>query len=279
MDSIRNLIKKSTDFLTRKGVKSPRRVAEELLAFILNKKRIDLYFCYDAPIEPEEKKAFREVIIRKGAKEPLAYIIGSVEFLGLDIKTTPAVLIPRNETEILADLIVKNISSQSLCVWDVCTGTGCLGLAVKKHCPSCKVSLSDISAAALSVAKRNADANQLDVEFLNGDLLHPFKGRKADIIISNPPYIKEEKYEYLEDEVRLYEPKIALVGGLSFYHRLENDLAAFLNKSAQVFMEIGYNNGPEIQEIFSSNTWKNQTLLQDWSGKDRFFMVEYNQIK
>ena len=277
MYAIRELIKRSTEYLEKRGVQHARREAEELLAALLNRKRMELYFDYDAPLEEKEVAQYREWIKRKGAKEPLAYIVGEVEFLDLKLKVTPATLIPRHETEILADLIVKSLPEGSLEVWDVCTGTGCLGLAVKNKRPECHVKLADISSEALKIAKMNAERNHLEVEFLEGDLLNPFEGKKADVVICNPPYITPEDYEGLEEEVRAFEPKGALVGGLDFYYRLAKELPPFLNPKAKVFFEIGTGQGKELMEIFSESHWIQKKCEKDWSGHDRFFFLEYDK--
>ena len=141
MHQIRELIRLSTEYLEKRGVSHARREAEELLASLLNRKRMELYFDYDAPLEEGEVAKYREWIKRKGEKEPIAYIIGEVEFLKLKLKATPATLIPRHETEILADLIIKNLPETALEVWDICTGTGCLGLAIKSERPAASLKL------------------------------------------------------------------------------------------------------------------------------------------
>ncbi|QVL57237.1 MAG: peptide chain release factor N(5)-glutamine methyltransferase [Simkaniaceae bacterium] len=277
MYPIRELIKRSTEYLEKRGVSHARREAEELLASLLNRKRMELYFDYDAPLEEKEVAKYREWIKRKGKKEPLAYILGEVDFLSLKLKVTPATLIPRHETEILADLIVKNLPDTPLEVWDVCTGTGCLGLAIKSQRPSAQVRLSDISKEALEIARSNAELNHLEVECLEGDLLAPFTGMKADVIVCNPPYITPDEYEGLEEEVRSFEPKGALVGGLEFYHRLARDLPLFLNPGAKVFFEIGAGQGEPLMEIFSESHWVQKKCEKDWSGHDRFFFLEYEK--
>ncbi len=277
MHNIRELIKLSTDFLTKRGCTDPRRSAEELLAAILKKKRMELYFDYDAPIEEKEITQYREWIKRRGDKEPLAYILGEVEFLNLKLQVTPAVLIPRQETEILASLILKELSEGPKELWDLCTGSGCLGLAVKKGCPNIIVRLSDVSKEALAVAQANATQNNLDVDCLEGDLFAPFAGKKADVIVCNPPYVTPEEYEELEDEVRAFEPRCALVGGLDFYRRLAADLPTYLHPNGKVFLEIGTGQGEPLMEIFDQSHWKQRRYEKDWAGHDRFFFLEYQE--
>ncbi len=276
MRSIRELVKLSTDYLEKKGVAHARREAEELLAALLNRKRLELYFDYDAPLEEKEVAKYREWIKRKGEKEPLSYITEEVEFLNLKLKVTPSTLIPRHETEILADLILKKLPESPLEIWDICCGTGCLGLAVKSKRPADTVRLSDISKEALVIARSNAERNNLDVEFLEGDLLAPFVGKKADVIICNPPYITPEEYETLEKEARSFEPKGALIGGLDFYKRLAKDLPPFLNPGAKLFFEIGRGQGSDLMEIFSESHWTQKECAKDWGGHDRFFFLVYH---
>ncbi len=276
MRNIRELVKLSTDFLEKKGVSHARRVAEELLAALLNQKRLELYFDYDAPVEENEVVKYREWIKRKGNKEPLAYILGEVEFLGLTLKVNSETLIPRQETEILADLVVKSFPKESCIVWDLCTGSGCLGLAIKNKRADCSVSLSDISTEALAVARENALLNELAVEIIEGDLLAPFKGKKCDILVCNPPYITQDEYEELEDEVRLYEPKRALVGESDFYEQLSLDLPAYLNPGAKLFFEIGAGQGGVLHALFNQSHWKQKRCEKDWAGHDRFFFLEYH---
>lgn len=276
MRNIRELIKLSTEFLEKKGVSHARRVAEELLAALLNQKRLELYFDYDAPLEENEVAKYREWIKRKGDKEPLAYILGDVEFLGLNLKVTSETLIPRQETEILADLVVKSLPMDPCIIWDLCTGSGCLGLAIKNKRADCSVILSDISGNALAVARENALLNELAVEIVEGDLLEPFNGKKCDVLVCNPPYITQDEYEGLEDEVRLYEPKQALLGGIDFYERLSLELPPFLNSGAKLFFEIGAGQGDFLHALFNQSHWKQKRCEKDWAGHDRFFFLEYH---
>lgn len=276
MRNIRELVQLSTEFLEKKGISHARREAEELLAALLNRKRLELYFDYDAPLEENEVIRYREWIQRKASREPLAYILGEVEFLDLKLKVTPETLIPRQETEIMADKILGLLPEGELSIWDVCTGTGCLGLAVKSKRPDCHVTLGDISSETLAVARENAEKNGLDVTLVEGDLLSPFEGKTCDVFICNPPYITDGEYETLEDEVRLFEPKRALVGGLRFYEKLSIQLPRYLNKGAKLFFEIGAKQGEALMELFHQSHWKQKRCEKDWSGLDRFFFLEFH---
>jgi release factor glutamine methyltransferase len=273
--TIQELIQLSTLYLQERKVERARRNAEELLSHILGLKRIDLYLQFDRPVEEKELARLREWLKRLAKGEPLEYITGEVQFFGCRIKVDPRALIPRTETEILADLIAKRIQGKTL--WDLCTGPGTLGLSLKKALPHMEVSLSDISPDALALARDNARENGVEVEFLLGDLLAPFAGKVADAVVCNPPYISIQEYIEIAPSVRDYEPKGALVGGergTEFYERLAAELPPFLKSGGQLFLEIGAAQGVAVKEIFQSDPWVKLELLKDWSGKDRFFFLE-----
>ncbi len=280
MKTIAEILALSTTFLAEKGVFRPRRSAEEILSLILGVKRMDLYLQHDRPLIEGELEAIRPLLKRRAAGEPLEQILGEIEFYHCRLAVTPNVLIPRQETEILVDLVVKKLNERPLAgktLWDICTGSGCIGLGLKKALPQLSVSLSDLCPKALAVAKKNAEANGLDVDLRQGDLLEPFFGEAADFIICNPPYVSKNEYEALDPGVRDFEPKGALLGGErgdEFYERLAREIPPFLRPGAQIFFEIGEAQGKAVQEIFHSLPWRQSRLLKDWAGKDRFFFLE-----
>jgi release factor glutamine methyltransferase len=210
----------------------------------------------------------------------LQYIHGQVEFFSCHFKVTRDVLIPRQETEILIDKIYQELSPLSLHgkkLWDLCTGSGCMGIALKKKLPSLEVTLSDLSNGALAIAKENANLNEVVVNFLQGDLLAPFQGKKTDFVVCNPPYISENEFQTLDSEVKNFEPRMALVSGnsgLEFYERLAKELPSFLNRGAKVWLEIGAGQGNALLSLFDKGPWKQFRCEQDWAGHDRFFFLE-----
>ena len=275
--TIGEILKASTLFLQERNIERPRRMAEELVAKASSLKRIDLYLQYDRLVEEKEIAPLREWIRRLSQGEPLEYILGVVEFYGCKIAVDRRVLIPRPETEILVDHIASLIKKEAQIVWDLCTGSGCIGIALKKRFPHLSVSISDQSRDALDVARHNAKLNEVEVEIFEGDLLAPFRGKKADVIVVNPPYISMKEYFTLQKSVRDFEPKLALVGGErggEFYERLRETLPLYLKAGAQVFMEIGYNQGQEVKALFSASIWSKREIVRDWAGKDRFFFLE-----
>lgn len=281
MRTILEILKLSADYLSKKGISQPRLQAEELISQSLGIKRMDLYIQFDRPLNNEEVEKCRNWLQRRAQGEPLQYIQGWVDFFDCRIKVTPAVLIPRQETEILVDKIAKILSKyetlKDKVLWDICCGSGIIGIALKNRFNELTVCCSDISPEALVVAKENAKSNGVDIEFLEGDLFLPFKGRKTDFVVCNPPYISEKEFISLDCEVRDHEPRQALIGGetgLEFYQRLSHELPNHLNPGSKVWFEIGTAQGKGVQRLFEGDFWKHSCVENDWSGHERFFSLE-----
>jgi len=280
MKSLLDVILLSETYLKERGVSRPRREAEDLIAFVLKLKRLDLYLQFERPLNEEELEKCREVVKRRGKREPFAYICQEIVFSDLVLKVTPHVLIPRQETEILVEKIAVKLATIPLdnkILWDMCTGSGCIGLALKKKFPQLNVFLSDISKEALLIAEENARLNNLEVHFRSGDLFEAFKGEKCDFFICNPPYVSEDDYRLLDPEVRAFEPKLALVGGkrgLSLYERLSKELKNYFNSNFLAWFEIGTGQGIEIKKIFNDQRIYSSHIEMDWAGHDRFFFLE-----
>lgn len=281
MKTLGEVLKLSTAFLQERQVERARRMAEELLAFVLQLKRLDLYLQFERPLEEQELTALRSYLKRKAKGEPLEYILGSVPFYHCHFEVNASVLIPRPETELLLHSICEELKGMDLSgktAWDLCSGSGCLGIALKKRFPELRVCLGDFSKEALAVAQRNAQKNSVEVEFFEGDLLAPFKGEKADFVLCNPPYVSEEEYAALEPAVRDFEPRMALVGGkegMEFYKRLDTELASFLKPQAKVYFEIGASQGEALKALYTASCWKSKKLEKDLAGRDRFFYLEF----
>jgi release factor glutamine methyltransferase len=228
---------------------------------------MDLYMDFERPLQEGEIAASRPLLKRLGQGEPWEYIVGKTEFYGCEIGVSPAVLIPRPETEQLVDILVKRLKGTEV-VWDICCGSGCIGIALKKALPELTVVLSDISLAAVALAEENGRRNGVEVEVRQGDLFGPFAGEQCDFLVANPPYIAEG--EEPPHSVVGFEPKGALFGGsdgLSFYRRFAEALPRFVKRG--FWCEIGASQGGEVRKIFGKGE-----ILQDWSGKDRFFFLE-----
>ncbi len=280
MKTIREVIEGAASYLEKLGFERSRREAEELLSDALGMSRLDLYLIFDKPLEEAELELCRDRLKRRGKGEPLAYIHGEVEFFGCRLKVNRSVLIPRPETEQLVDRIASYLAKKNLeeCVlWDLCCGSGCMGIALKKRFSQLRVILSDISPAALAVAEQNAALNEVEVEFREGDLFIPFAGERCHLLTCNPPYISESEFPCLQRDVRDYEPRGALVGGcdgLSIYRKLADGLSSHLHQGGRAWLEIGACQALPVKNLFSAGPWKNLCVDRDWSGRDRFFSLE-----
>ncbi len=263
--------------LKLKGLKlhRPRMVVEEIVSNILNINRCDLFYFYEKAIETALSTKIKRALnlILKG--HLVEYVVGKVEFYGCTIKVDPSVLIPRQETELLMDLFVdSSINVAEKCLFDLCCGSGCLAVSAKKKFPKLNVYASDISQAALNVAKKNAEINEVDVSFLKGSLFDPYKGLKADYILCNPPYLSESEFKEVNNTK---EPSLALIGGksgLEFYEKIANKILDYVNPGAKVFLEIGHSQGEMVNKIFEKVPCRNKWLKRDLAGLDRFFFLE-----
>lgn len=280
MRTVLEILKLSTEYLQQRGIANPRRQAEDLISDALGIDRLHLYLQFDRPIVQQELDLCRSRLSRRAQGEPSQYIHGEVEFYGCQIKVSPAVLIPRQETEILVDKIAQQLSTQDLTgksLWDMCCGSGCIGIALKKRFPQLDVSLSDVSAEALAVAKINAEANSVEVHLYLGDFFEPFKGKKVNFFVCNPPYVTEQEYAQLDREVRDYEPRRALVAGpsgLECYQHLANEIEHYLAPKGQAWFEIGKEQGQKVSVLFTGMPGMRYHIEADWSGHDRFFFLE-----
>ncbi len=264
MKTLLDIIERSTTFLDSHGVNQARRQAEEVIADALEVKRIDLYLQFERPLTETELASCRDVIVRRAKHEPTAYIAGRVDFAGVCLKVTPDVLIPRPETEILVEKIAKEPLEGVL--FDICCGSGAIGIALQKRFPDLKVYMSDLSPEAVAIARENSEG----IEVFEGDLLEPFGELKPDYIVCNPPYVTASEYEQLDPEVK-WEPKSALVSGetgLEFYERLAQELDC-----KKGWLEIGTGQGEAVQQIFEKAGWQAH-YEADWSGHDRFLTIE-----
>ena len=281
MKTVSEVLQLSANYLQERQVARPRREAEDLLCFILKLSRLELYLQHERPMDESELSLYRDFLKRKVKGEPYEYIAGEIPFFHCRFRLSPDVLIPRPETEILLEKAVLEIQKKDYrdkVAWDLCCGSGCLGVSLKKALPALEVSLSDLSEKAIEIAKANASMNDATVCFYQGDLLSPFRQGKADFVLCNPPYISNQEFDSLDLSVRLYEPKIALVSGpsgLEFYTRLADELPVYLNRGAKVFLEIGAGQGAAVGAIFGAKCWKTKCLEKDWAGHDRFFFLEF----
>ena len=281
--TVLEVIQRSSDFLTQKGVESPRLQTELLLAHVLGLQRLQLYLNFERVLNQEELKRLRELIKRRGQREPLQHLVGSTSFCGLEIAVSPKVLIPRPETELLAERAWKSLSQPSSSptqfALDFGTGSGCLAIALAVKCPAIKVHALDISTEAISLARHNAQCHNVcdRIEFHTGDGFAALQGGLSfDLIVANPPYIPSAAIDLLEPEVRRHDPRLALDGGadgLHFYRRLAKEAPPFLKPACRIMLELGDQQAEAVREIFTRQKWMVEALEPDYTGRLRIFVA------
>jgi len=281
--NILEVLKRSAEFLAKRGVASPRLQVELLLAHLLKMPRMNLYLNFERVLTRAETEALRDAVRRRGQREPLQYIVGSVSFCGLELTVNPHVLVPRPETELLAEhawkFLQQRASAAPLRALDLCTGSGCLALALLAHAPQVEVDATDISPDALDVARQNASRLQVlpRIQFHQGDGFAAVPAdRRFDLIVSNPPYIPTAEIETLEPEVRDHEPRGALDGGadgLDFYRRIAAQAGAFLRPGGRLMLELNDHGAEPVREIFARENWTVESVEADYNQRPRIFIA------
>jgi release factor glutamine methyltransferase len=279
--TIQKLLNWVTQYLTDKGIDSPRLSAELLLSDVLGLKRIELYTHFDKTVAKKELDRLRDLVKRAGQNEPIAYLVGKTEFYSMELLVSPACLIPRPETELLVQRAVEFLRTRDdkQLVCDLCTGCGCIAAAIARNFPNTRIIATDISDSALAMASENIEKHQLQdkITLLSGDLFEPLIPQldtgKFDLIVSNPPYVSAAEFENLDKNVKDYEPRLALfagVDGLDIYRRILEKVDDFLKSDAALIMEIGYAQGPAIKEMLEkSGIFSDIKIEKDFSNNDR----------
>ena len=276
-------IQKSAEFLGKKNVESPRLQVELLLAHLLKMPRMKLYLNFERVLTVSETDALREFVKRRGQREPLQHIVGSTSFCGYEIAVNRHALVPRPETELLAELgwqFLSTINSQPSSALDFGTGTGCIAIALAAKCPNAKIVAVDISPDTLTLAKQNAIANKVAgrIEFLQGDGFVPLPEKSQfDLLISNPPYIPSAEIETLLPEVRDFDPRGALDGGtdgLDFYRKLAIEAKPFLKQEGKIMLEFGDGQSDVIRKIFEDEKWIVEAVKDDYSQRARILIIK-----
>lgn len=292
-------IQKSTEFLAKKGVESPRLQTELLLAHQLKMPRMKLYLNFDRVLTAPETDGLRELIKRRAAREPLQHITGSTNFCGHEIAVSRHALVPRPETELLAEFGWKFLAERRPPVrregdlqkhagpeigaptaLDFGTGTGCIAIALAAKCPAAKITALDISADALALANQNAAQNQVAnrIEFLQGDGFAALAEKtQFDLLVSNPPYIASAEIATLEPEVKDFDPRAALDGGtdgLDFYRRLAAEAKPFLKPDGKLMVEFGDGQAEDLKKIFAAEKWIVEAVQEDYSHRARILIAK-----
>ena len=269
------------DYLLSKGVGNARLEAEWLLCAATGLDRVGLYLQYDKPLNEAELAAYRALVARRAQREPLQHILGTQEFCGLDYEVTSDVLIPRHDTELLVSEAITRQPNAGT-VLDVGTGSGCIAVSLQKRLPLASVTATDISEAAIAIARRNAAQHDAPIEFLTGSLFTPVVGRTFDLIVSNPPYIPTADIETLDREVRDFDPRTALDGGddgLDIYRELIPASVEYLNPGGWLLVEIGLGQARDIEQLFRNAGRFGETIVAlDSAGIERVVGAQLKEI-
>jgi release factor glutamine methyltransferase len=273
--TVLDLINRTTVYFKEKSIDNPRLNTERLLGHVLNMSRVQLYLAFERPVNQEELDYFRELVRRRAKKEPLQYLVGQTEFMNYPFNVSPEVLIPRPETEVMVEEVIKTIKEQEMesgQILDIGTGSGCIAISLKKVFPDLRVLATDISEKALKSAQNNAHLNNIEdvfadhnlpgymdsdsgLWFLKHDIRTPWPEEaisEFDIIISNPPYISKKEFTTLPPEVRHFEPPKALTDeadGLTYYEAIMKQVVLYKKiQTHYLFMEMS---GSQTDAIIS----------------------------
>ncbi len=281
--TIAETLQRASEHLRDAAVSNDLLDAQTLLAEALGKDRTYLIINFDQQLPDDVLTKYRAMIERRAAGEPLQYITGHQQFFGLDFEVTPDVLIPRPETELIVEETIRLIQQDKIAnslIVDAGSGSGCIAVALAREVSDARVMASDISVAALRVARRNAVRNSVEdrIDFVATDLLDAFaEASFADFILSNPPYVSDREIAALQREVRDWEPRAALTDfgdGLSFYRRLLSAAPSRLKQGGYLICEIGYTQSEKVSAMIDRAVWTEPRLLDDLQGIPRTIVLQ-----
>ncbi|MEZ4415066.1 MAG: peptide chain release factor N(5)-glutamine methyltransferase [Gemmatimonadota bacterium] len=282
-----HLLRWSTQYLEQKGLERPRLDVELLLAHALGVGRLDLYLQFDRPLERAELDAFRPLLLRRGRREPLQYVVGSAAFRELELLVDPRVLIPRPETEGLVGHVLDWAAARGAGitgVLEIATGSGAIALSLRREGSFGRIVASDLSGDALEVARANAARLGLtDVEWRQGDGLSVIEsGERFDVLVANPPYVAWSERPALAPEVADYEPAQALFAdeeGLALVNVLIRDGGRVVAPGGLLALEIGAGQGAQVADLARDvGSWEEVRVAEDLSGKDRYLLAARRSV-
>ena len=267
-------VKEGTVLLEKAGIEGAGQESAALLFHCCGMNRTSYLMNASAPIPQDRYAQFREALTRRAQHVPLQHITGEAYFMGYAFLVNSHVLVPRPDTEVLVmetAAAIQKRAGEQLRVLDLCTGSGCIAISLKKECPRIECDASDLSEAALETAAENGRRLGAEVNWISGDLFEKLSGR-YDIIVSNPPYITSGEIGMLESEVRDHDPRMALDGGedgLDFYRRICAGAPDFLCAGGGLFLEIGCDQAEPVRELMRENGFSSVRLVKDLAGRDR----------
>ncbi len=274
MKTVKQVVLEVTNILNSANVAEAAANAEFIICTLLGKSRTEILAFDSAIFPPEKEEILNKVIKQKVAGLPLEYIFNSANFLGRKFYVDNRVLIPRPETEELILKTQKKLKTAPKNILDLCTGSGCIGVSLALNYVAAAVTCSDISTLALEVAKQNAKTHKAKINFVESDLFNNLQG-KFDLIISNPPYIKEDDIKTLSPEVK-QEPRLAQIGGKEGTEIIEKIIKTapqFLTAGSLLALEIGDKEGQKVLQFFSRDIWQDFILERDLAGLDRYIFA------
>ncbi len=281
--TVMSVLRASEGWLDKRGVDAPKRSAELLLGKVLGVDRLQLYLEHDRPLDEAERAAMRGLLVRRGEGEPVAHLLGSWAFRGLELEVGPAVLIPRPETEELVDVALERLDGrEEASVIDLGTGSGAIALAIASERPGWRVCATDTSQNALAVARTNAAGNQLAerVELLHGSWWEAVEPtRTFDLVVSNPPYIDPRRPDGLAEDVQRFEPPLALFSApgdpASCYREIAAGLERHLEPGGWFVAETGLGAADAARDVLASCAFLQQVSLEDDTcGRPRFLLAQ-----
>lgn len=281
----RELLKEAAGKLEAAHIPDAANDAWILMEHCFGMSRTSYYMKAEENAEDSKRLIYEEMINRRIAHVPLQHITGTQNFMGFDFCVNENVLIPRQDTESVVEKAVNYIGNQQVNVLDMCTGSGCIAITVDKMCPGAKVTAADLSVEALEVAGKNNAFNSAEVTFVNSNLFDNIDNTecKYDVIISNPPYIRTEVIESLDEEVRCHEPLMALDGtedGLEFYRRISYDARGYFKEDGGViFYEIGCEQAEDVSDILLEAGYENIEVIKDLVGLNRGISASFGKDK
>ena len=278
MVNVSQALKNAMEILREGGVAEPRREANSLLTFALNKNQTFLIAHDDYELSAVEETRFQAFIERRAGREPFQYITGRQEFYGLDFVVSPDVLIPRPETELLVEAAIDILKNNAgFC--EVGIGSGCISTAILHRIGTATAVGLDVSEAALKIARENAETHKVGerLALRKSDVFENLNDEKFDLIVSNPPYISREEMKILPPEVRDYEPATALTdgeNGFSIIEKIITDAPRFLNQKGFLLLEIGYWQAVEVKAMFDEKCWNGIESRLDFQGIERVIQAQ-----
>ena len=285
---IARVLAEATDYMACEGVGESRLDAEVLLAHVLGVARSSFYVNPEQPLTPEQESRYWDLVRRRGAGEPLAYLCGEKEFYSLPFLVDRSVLIPRPETEQVVEAALESLrrvagGGRVPAFFDVGTGSGAIAVAVLFNLPGCRGWAGDVSAAALRLARRNAERHGVAdrLTWIAGDLFGGFGGR-VDVVVSNPPYVSDGESAMLPRDVRNFEPPEALFAGpdgLTIIRRLTEQSPSHLAPDGRLILEIGYSKGAAVRRLFELDArWADVEIRDDLAGIPRVVIARVGQV-